>query len=109
MKKYVILSAMAVVLGTLGYVSLNMPVSTQETVQSVQKSPALPKTAQFSHPAWTDTMVFDSQNRAHRSSRVNETAKVIKHSDDKIVLSWDNWGVESFRRGQDGTYQLIQE
>lgn len=106
MKKYIVLSVITVLVLAGGYIALKVPCPFSQGTQETSTLPDLPKSAQFKHPKWTDTMIFDSATRAHRSSRVNETAKIIKRTENELVLSWDNWGIETFKRLPNGSYTL---
>lgn len=108
MKKYIVLSIMIIAVLTGGYVALKVPCPLLKKNEAVQGLAPLPKTAQFKHPQWTDTLIFDSETRVHRSNKSTETAKIVKRTNKNIVLSWDNWGVEEFELKPDGSYQFIE-
>lgn len=56
------------------------------------------------HPQWHDIVrVFG--NRARRFERDDE-ADVLSVTDEKITLKWDCWGVEAFKKMEDGTFYL---
>lgn len=56
------------------------------------------------HPQWHD-VVRILGNRARRFER-NDEAEVLSLTDGEMSLKWDCWGVETFKRMEDGTFVL---
>ena len=57
---------------------------------------------EISHPQWYDIVrVFDG--RACRFQR-NDWADVLSLTDEEVTYKWDQWGTETFRRKEDGSF-----
>lgn len=79
----------------------------EETNASQSKS--LPSQITVWHNYWKDQIVPDKQPaRIYRLS--NKDPGTIMHlTSDTIVINWDNWGTETFKKDKDGIYKKVQE
>ncbi len=55
------------------------------------------------HPAWSDTLIMESADRAFRQSN-HDGARVLSFDTQHLQLKWDRWGMELFTRIKDGRY-----
>ena len=57
------------------------------------------------HPQWTDQ--FRIHGKRGRRLHGNDTAAILHHDEEKLVLQWDNWGREEFYETEKGKYQYL--
>lgn len=78
-----------------GSASLEIPSMPQESVQDIV----------IRHPQWTDQ--FRIHGKRGRRLHGNDTAAILHHDEEKLVLQWDNWGKEEFYETEKGKYQYL--
>ncbi len=62
----------------------------------------------FSHPSWTDTVVFEKGNRMYRQA--GDWATVTDFKDGVLTVSWDQWGVEKYKQTAEvDRFELVTE
>lgn len=59
------------------------------------------------HPTWQDELLVVGE-AACRASNDKDTATILNHTDTRISLKWDKWGLEHFQRNNKGIYVLQQ-
>lgn len=59
------------------------------------------------HADWADTL----RVYGHTAARISngDQAEVTEKSEDMVTLKWKKWGVESFRKGADGSFSFIAD
>lgn len=62
------------------------------------------QTITISHPQWNDQFRI-IRNRGYRLHR-NDSATILCHDGEKLVLKWDQWGKERFIRRSDNAYHF---
>ncbi len=75
-----------------------------------QETPVLTYNIPVNHPSWKDTLV-PVQNEPGRVKRKsgNDYATILELTPDLITISWDRWGIETFKKNSDGTYKLSND
>ncbi len=59
------------------------------------------------HPEWFAQITLLANNRFMRDN--GEGGSVLKKTDKKIILKWDDWGIETFVKNEKGIYQYKEE
>lgn len=62
------------------------------------------------HPSWSDKLVpISSEPGRVKREAGNDYATILELTPDLITVSWDRWGIETFKKGADGTYTLSND
>ncbi len=80
-----------------------------EKPQAVPVFMAAGQKATFVHPKWSDTVVFEKNNRMYRETG-NDWATVTSYQDGVLTVSWDRWDVENYKKsaGKPDTFELSE-
>lgn len=101
----------AVVLGILTggiyYYIQQKTIENQEVEQ--QKNLVLTNEIPVQHPSWKDKFVAipNEPGRMKRESG-EDYATILELTPDSITVSWDRWGIETFKKDSDGIYKLLK-
>ncbi len=98
----------AIVLGVLtgGIIFYSMRKLEDESLAVSPKS--LPAEISVHHGSWDDILVPDKEpSRVYRKSN-QDMATVIDLSDDTIVVDWDNWGIETFKKDESNVWNRTE-
>lgn len=78
-----------------------------ETLKPVMMS-FIPKILTVNHRYWKSDLVSTTPNRLYRlfDDGRKDYASILRN-DDKLVLKWDRYGTEEFKKGSDGQYWQI--
>lgn len=60
------------------------------------------------HKFWDDFFVFDGPNRVYRYTN-KDAATIIKNTPDTLVVKWDKYGTEIFKKENDHLYTFVTE
>lgn len=70
--------------------------------------PHLDTTIYVSHPYWKDFFVREGENRLYRMGS-KEYATIIEDTPEMLVVKWDKYGIERYRRTTPYHYQYISD
>lgn len=67
-----------------------------------------PMTIPAQHTGWKDNLIQISPYRLYRAlpSKPDDYATIISFNKDELIIEWDEWGQETFKRGEDGVYHF---
>lgn len=83
----------------------------QKTLENIHKKHCpvdIENAVWVKHKFWDDFFVFDGENRVHRYSN-NDAAKIIKNTSDALVIDWDKYGTEEFKKNEPNRYTFVKE
>ena len=60
------------------------------------------------HKFWDDFFIFEGEKRVHRYSN-KDAATVIKNTADTLIVDWDKYGTEEFKKQRNNKYILVRE
>ena len=60
------------------------------------------------HKFWDDFFMFEGNNRVHRYSN-DDAAKILKNTPDTLIVDWDKYGTEEFRKETPNKYVFVKE
>ena len=104
MKKIIVF---AVILGVLtgGIIFYTMRKAEEESAIIAPK--VLPAAISVEQGHWKDMLVPDKEpGRIHRQAN-NDAASILDLTDDTIVIDWDNWGIETFKKDQNNIWKRV--
>ena len=104
MKKIIIF---AVILGVLtgGIIFYTMRKAEEESAMIAPK--VLPASISVEQGSWSDMLVPDKEpGRVYRKGN-SDMATIMDLTDDTIVIDWDNWGIETFKKDQNNIWKRV--
>ncbi|MBR6675657.1 MAG: glycosyltransferase family 2 protein [Alphaproteobacteria bacterium] len=60
------------------------------------------------HKFWDDFFIFDDKKHIHRYSN-NDAATVVKNTSDTLIIDWDKYGTEEFKKDSSNKYTFVKE
>ena len=60
------------------------------------------------HKFWDDFFIFEGNKRIHRYSN-KDAATIIKNTSDTLVIDWDKYGTEEFKKDNPTKYSFVKE
>ncbi len=102
MKKIIIF---AVVLGVLTGGIIFYTMNKAEEESNIIAPKILPAEISVEQGLWKDTLVPDKEpGRVYRKAN-KDAATIVELTNDTIVVDWDNWGVETFKKDQNNIWK----
>lgn len=102
----------AVILGVLSggvyyYVQQKTPTNVIEEQQNI---PSLSEPITVKHPQWKDQLlpVQGEPGRVKREAN-SDYATILELTPDSITISWDRWGIETFKKNKEGIFVFVKE
>ncbi len=97
----------AVILGVLTGGIIFYATRKIEENSTITAPKVLPAEIVVSQGQWKDTLVPDREpGRVYRKGN-KDAATIVDLTDDTIVVDWDNWGVETFKKDQDNIWKRL--